>query len=133
MRSFYMPVLRKIDVRDVVRHNVSRSANLSTDESRLYFGIEKWVAHHATVNHSRDEYARGDVTTNTVEGAFGLFKRGMVGTYQHCGVQHLQRYLHEFDFRYSNREALGVNDVSRAARILKGAEGKRLTYRQTAH
>jgi hypothetical protein len=54
-----------------------------------------------------------------------------VGTYQHCGEQHLQRYLTEFDFRYSNREKVGVNDVGRAARILKGAEGKRLTYRQS--
>jgi hypothetical protein len=69
------------------------------------------------------------VTTNTVEGFFGLFKRGMRGTYQHCGPQHLQRYLDEFDFRYSNRAALGVDDTSRAVRAIKGAEGKRLTYR----
>ena len=70
-------------------------------------------------------------STNTVEGAFGLFKRGMVGTYQHCGVQHLQRYLNEFDFRYSNRGKLGIGDEARAVKALKGAAGKRLTYRTT--
>ena len=72
-----------------------------------------------------------EVTTNTIEGAFGLFKRGMVGTYQHCDVQHLQRYLNEFDFRYSNRSKLGIGDEARAVKALKGAAGKRLTYRTT--
>lgn len=131
MRSLYMPVMLQRDVRDVVKHHVSPEANLNTDESNLYFGIENWVASHETVNHSKDEYARGKVTTNTVEGAFGLFKRGMVGTYQHCGVQHLQRYFNEFDFRYSNRKALGIEDEGRAVLALKGAAGKRLTYRTT--
>jgi hypothetical protein len=70
------------------------------------------------------------ITSNTVEGYFSIFKRGMKGVYQHCGERHLHRYLAEFDFRYSNRIALGVNDAERAARALKGAEGKRLTYRQ---
>ena len=69
------------------------------------------------------------MTTNTVEGFFSVFKRGMRGTYQHCGAQHLQRYLDEFDFRYSNRSALGVDDTDRAERAIKGAAGKRLTYR----
>jgi len=68
------------------------------------------------------------VTTNTVEGFFGIFKRGMTGVYQHCGENHLQAYLNEFDFRYSNRVALGVNDTERANRAIKGAQGKRLTY-----
>ena len=70
------------------------------------------------------------VTTNTVEGFFSIFKRGMVGTYQHCGEQHLQRYLFEFDFRYSNRAKLGVDDAMRTERAIKGAVGKRLTYRR---
>lgn len=73
---------------------------------------------------------RGDVHTNTVEGFYFIFKRGMKGTYQHCGKQHLHRYVAEFDFRYSNRASLEVSDTERAARILKGAEGKRLTYRR---
>jgi hypothetical protein len=87
------------------------------------------AATHEIVNHAEDEYARGHVTTNSAEGYFSIFKRGLVGTYQHMSKQHLQRYLNEFDFRMSNREKLGVGDAERAARILKGAEGKRLTYR----
>jgi len=83
------------------------------------------------VNHSKEEWARGEVSTNTVEGAFSLFKRGMVGTYQHCGVQHLQRYLNEFDFHYSHRKATGYGDEARAVKALKGAQGKRLIYRTT--
>ena len=90
----------------------------------------KQFAAHERVNHSKKEYARGDVTTNTVEGFFGIFKRGMMGVYQHCGEQHLQRYLVEFDFRYSNRAALGIEDAERTTLALKGAEGKRLTYRR---
>jgi transposase-like protein len=131
IRSLYMPVAHKRDMHDVVKHHVSPKAHLRTDESNLYFGIEAWVASHETVNHTDNEYVRGDASTNTVEGAFGLFKRGMVGTYQHCGVQHLQRYLNEFDFRYSNRTKLGVGDEARALKALKGAAGKRLTYRTT--
>jgi ISXO2-like transposase domain len=73
------------------------------------------------VNHAAKEYARGDVTTNTVEGFFGVFKRGMVGVYQHCGEQHLQRYLNEFTFRYNNRNVLGVSDAVPAAEAIKGA------------
>ncbi len=84
-----------------------------------------------TVNHSLDEYVRGDAHTNTVEGFFSIFKRGMKGVYQHCGDRHLHRYLAEFDFRYSNRVALGVDDVLRTMRAIKGAEGKRLTYAQS--
>jgi transposase-like protein len=131
MRSLYMPMLRQQDAREIVQRNVSPKAHLRTDEASIYFGIEKWVASHETVNHSDGEYVRGDASTNTIEGAFGLFKRGMIGTYQHCEVQHLQRYLNEFDFRYSNRKALGIGDEGRAVRALKGAAGKRLTYRTT--
>jgi hypothetical protein len=98
-----------------------------TDEGTTN-AIGKHFASHETVKHGAGEYARGDVTTNTVESFFALFKRGMKGTYQHCGPQHLQRYLDEFDFRYSNRVALGVNDTERATRATKGAAGKRLTY-----
>lgn len=72
---------------------------------------------------------RGDASTNTIEGVFSVFKRGMIGTYQHCGEQHLHRYLSEFDFRYNNRSALGVEDAERTVNALKGIEGKRLTYR----
>ncbi len=79
---------------------------------------------------SRKEYARGDVTTNSVEGYFSIFKRGMKGVYQHCGEKHLHRYLAEYDFRFNHRIALGYNDGDRAALAVKNAAGKRLTYRQ---
>ena len=83
----------------------------------------------AVVHHEREEYVRGDIHTNTVEGYYSIFKRGMKGVYQHCSEKHLHRYLAEFDFRYNNRVALGVNDEARANRALKGVVGKRLTYR----
>jgi ISXO2 transposase-like protein len=82
------------------------------------------------VNHAAKEYARGDITTNTIESYFSVFKRGMRGTYQHCSEKHLHRYLAEFDFRYNNRIALGVDDTSRANELAKGIVGKRLTYRR---
>jgi hypothetical protein len=82
------------------------------------------------VNHFKKEFARGDVTTNTIEGFFSIFKRGMTGVYQHCAERHLHRYLAEFDFRYSNRASLGCSDRGRADKALKGIEGKRLTYRR---
>jgi hypothetical protein len=81
------------------------------------------------VNHKRGEYVRGEVHTNTVEGYFSIFKRGMRGTYQHCKEKHLHRYLAEFDFRYNNRSALGVEDVARSKNAVVGAKGKRLTYK----
>ena len=118
-------------VANIVRANVAKEAHLMTDESLLYKKVGAELASHSAVNHSRDEYVRyGDpmITTNTVEGFFSIFKRGMRGVYQHCGEQHLHRYLAEFDFRYSNRIALGINDVARADNLLAGVVGKRLTY-----
>jgi ISXO2 transposase-like protein len=85
---------------------------------------------HETVKHKEGEYVRGGVIhTNTVEGYYSIFKRGMHGVYQHCSEKHLHRYLAEFDFRYSNRVALGIDDSARANNALKGIVGKRLTYR----
>ncbi len=90
-------------------------------------------AGHAAVNHTDKEYVRYEpahkVTTNTVEGYFSIFKRGMKGIYQHCSEKHLHRYLAEFDFRYNHRVALGYDDGERAVLAMKGIEGKRLTYR----
>jgi hypothetical protein len=105
-----------------------------TDEARHYMEIGRDFDSHEAVNHSREEYVRYSaedvITTNTVEGYYSIFKRGMKGVYQHCAERHLHRYLSEFDFRYSNRVALGVNDGERADIAIKGAAGKRLTYRQ---
>ena len=103
---------------------------LHTDESKLYHRVGKEFAAHETVKHSRKEYARGDVTTNTVESYFSVFKRGMRGVYQHCSEKHLHRYLAEFDFRYNYRAALGFDDKDRTIAAVRGGEGKRLTYHQ---
>jgi len=102
-----------------------------TDEHVMYRKIGREFAEHGSVKHYDKEYVRGDVTTNTVEGAFSIFKRGFKGVYQHCGERHLHRYLAEFEFRYSNREAVGYNDAARSARALEGIVGKRLTYRDS--
>jgi hypothetical protein len=128
VRSVHTARMQPGEVVSVVRANVAKEARLMTDEAHLYRVVGKEFASHETVFHGIREYARGDVTTNTVEGYFSIFKRGMRGIYQHCGEQHLHRYLAEFDFRYSNRVALGINDTARADRALAGIAGKRLTY-----
>jgi transposase-like protein len=116
------------EVANIVRANVHRESRLVTDEATFYKKVGKEFASHETVFHGNHEYARGDVTTNTVEGFFSIFKRGMRGVYQFCGEKHLHRYLAEFDFRYSNRVALGYNDADRADNLLKGVTGRRLKY-----
>lgn len=105
-----------------------RDSHLNTDQARHYRKIGKEFLSHGSVDHSRKEYGRGTVHSNTVEGFFSIFKRGMVGVYQHCNEGHLHRYLSEFDFRYSYREKVGFNDTMRAEIALKGVVGKRLTY-----
>ncbi|MBM3527676.1 MAG: IS1595 family transposase [Alphaproteobacteria bacterium] len=139
-RSLVMDSLKTKDIHDVLRTYADLKSHLMTDEGTS----NNWeFKRHDRVKHSAKEYVRYDhrfddnnklhttaIHTNTVEGLFGVFKRGMRGTYQHCGPQHLQRYLDEFDFRYNNRIALGVGDAERALRAIKGAAGKRLTYRQ---
>jgi transposase-like protein len=129
VRSFHVPHARLDTVVDIVRDNIAKESRLHTDESRLYRAVGKEFAAHETVKHADDEYVRGDVTTNTVEGYFSIFKRGMTGVYQHCQEKHLHRYLAEFDFRYNNRVRLGVDDVERTALAVQGIVGKRLTYR----
>lgn len=116
------------EIQGIVLKNLSREARLMTDEHVMYRRIGREFAEHSRVMHYNKEYVRGDVTTNTIEGAFSIFKRGMRGVYQFCAEKHLHRYLAEFEFRYSNREANGVDDRSRADAILRGAVGKRLTY-----
>lgn len=129
-RSFHVDSVSLADIGQIIRDNVDRESRLHTDEMPTYKLIARDIPAHETVNHGRDEYARDDVTTNTVEGYYSIFKRGMKGIYQHCSERHLHRYLAEFDFRYSNRAALGVGDTERSERAIKGAVGKRLTYRQ---
>jgi transposase-like protein len=134
VRSFHPAVADGASVAKIVRENVAKESRLQTDESKLYTSIGRTFAAHETVNHGAKEYARGKgadlVTTNSVEGFFGIFKRGMVGVYQHCAEKHLHRYLAEYDFRYNYRMRLGFNDMDRTVAAVRGAEGKRLTYRQ---
>jgi transposase-like protein len=131
VRTFHVERADKETVAGLVRRNVARESRLMTDESRLYVEVGGEMAGHETVCHSAEEYVRGDVHTNTVEGYFSTFKRGMKGVYQHCAEKHLHRYLAEFDFRYNNRGALGIEDSERAEIALAGVRGKRLTYRRT--
>jgi transposase-like protein len=130
IRSFHVAVADKATVSKIVLDNVARDSRLHTDESKLYFGADRHFLAHETVKHSAGEYVRGDVYTNSIEGAFSIFKRGMKGVYQHCKEKHLHRYLAEFDFRYNHRIKLGYSDIDRTRAAIKGVEGKRLTYRQ---
>jgi transposase-like protein len=133
-RSFVLDFVTAKEIGEVVAANLSREAILMTDEAQHYVKLGEGFRGHGHVNHSAEEYVAHDnplVYTNTVEGFFSIFKRGMRGVYQHCAKRHLHRYLAEFDFRYSNRVALGVNDVARADTLLAGIVGKRLTYLMT--
>jgi hypothetical protein len=123
-------------MKPIIQANVAREAAIMTDEFTAYREIGADFASHDMVKHSDDEYVRreGDklVTTNTVEGFYSIFKRGMKGVYQHCKERHLHRYLAEFDFRYSNRVCLGVGDLARMSVALKGVVGRRLLYRDSS-
>jgi transposase-like protein len=144
-RSFHIDGMAIRDFMPIIRENVKKETRINTDEGKHYNDLSKEFAGHDTVTHSADEYVRytnvcsfsdGDhykITTNTVEGFYSIFKRGMKGVYQHCSEKHLHRYLSEFDFRYSNRVRFGIDDVERTARAVKGIVGKRLTYRTTGH
>jgi transposase-like protein len=128
VRSFHVPNVRAETLRTIIATHAARDSHFMTDELHAYTFIGWNFASHGTVNHGRQEYVRGEVHTNTIEGYFSILKRGIYGVYQHVSEAHLKRYLAEFDFRYSNREKLGVNDVRRADVAIKGAKGKRLTY-----
>ncbi len=135
VRSFHVAGSTVAEVVPIVNQNVRKETFIMTDSAMLYKKQLGHFASHDRVDHSIAEYVRYEpgktVHTNTVEGYFSLFKRGMRGTYQHCQEKHLHRYLAEFDFRYNNRVNLGVTDEERAAKMVKGAQGRRLTYRTT--
>jgi transposase-like protein len=135
VRSIHMPNVRAHNLGAVLDSHASPKSHFMTDEAASFVDLGWNFVSHQVVNHSKDEYVRreGDwvVTTNAVEGFFSILKRGIYGVYQHVSEAHLHRYLAEFDFRYSNREKLGINDVARASRALVGAKGRRLTYETT--
>lgn len=131
VRSFHIDRATAQEVEPVVMANVARESSIMTDAALRYRDLARTFARHEAVNHSAEEWVRGDAHTNTVESYFSVFKRGMKGTYQHCSEKHLHRYLAEFDFRHNNRKALGIEDEPRAVKMLRGVKGKRLTYRPT--
>jgi transposase-like protein len=137
-RSFHVETVTKDEILPIVRANLARESHVMTDEAERYAQLGDEFAKHDAVDHSRGEYGYTDrrtgvkVNTNTLEGFYSIFKRGMKGIYQHCSEKHLHRYLAEFDFRYSNRSRLGVEDEVRSEIALRGIVGKRLMYRDSS-
>lgn len=134
-RSFHVANVTGATLDPILRTTVRRESILMTDEAGQYRNVGQEFAAHGAVNHGKKEYVRkGDASihSNTVEGFFSLLKRGVIGTYHHVSEAHLKRYLAEFDFRYSNRVGLGVNDTMRTDEMLRGIAGKRLTYRRVS-
>ncbi|WP_292069851.1 IS1595 family transposase [Brevundimonas sp. UBA7534] len=131
VRSVVVDNIRPATIAPIVLDNLHREARLMTDEAGHYLAVGRQFAEHGVVRHGQDEYVSTDdrtIHTNTIEGYFSIFKRGMKGVYQHCSKKHLHRYLAEFDFRYSNRSALGCEDQERAMRAVIGGVGRRLMY-----
>ena len=129
VRSHHVPSVTAKTLRPILRAQIDAASMVMSDDGGAR--ISKEFPHHATVNHSIGEYVRGDTHTNTIEGYFSILKRGITGTYHHVSPQHLKRYLAEFDFRYNERMALGVDDKERARKAVEGVAGKRLTYQNT--
>jgi transposase-like protein len=130
-RWFHVERTSSDQIHPIVLDNIAREARLMTDEATMYRKLGKQFAEHGTTLHGGHQYVNPKdrtIHTNTVEGAFSIFKRGMKGVYQHCGEQHLHRYLAEFEFRYNTRVANGFDDKARAVEAMKGIVGKRLTY-----
>ena len=133
-RSMVVDSLQADEIMPILKENISKDARLMTDEAKHYSKAGKHFSDHGTVEHGAGEYVSAldrSIHTNTIEGYFSIFKRGMKGIYQHCSKKHLHRYLAEYEFRYNNREANGIEDAERAANALMGVVGKRLSY-QTA-
>jgi transposase-like protein len=130
VRAFHVPTVTAESLKTVLHSQIDESARLMTDGAGMYRKIGKHFASHEWVDHSAGEYARGDVTTNTVESFFGVLKRGLRGVYQHVSAEHLNRYVTEFEFRHNNRVALEIDDKQRADNLLTGVAGKRLTYHE---
>jgi transposase-like protein len=133
-RSFHVSGTTLATLLPIIRTNISRESHLMTDAAPYYKMVGKEFASHGRVEHAADEYVRREgervIHTNTVEGYYSIFKRGMKGIYQHCSEKHLHRYLSEYDFRYNYRVRLGYSDAMRADKALEGIRGKRLTYRR---
>ena len=127
VRSFHIASIHGNTIRDAIVTNVHRSSHLMSDDARHYWRIGTEFASHSTTIHALRQFAKGENHSNTAENFFSIFKRGVIGTYHHLSEAHMHRYCREFDFRYNHRTA---SDTDCAAGILKGMEGKRLTYRR---
>ncbi len=123
------PAVNAENLGPIIEAQIHGASYVYTDEGAASKKLGRMFKRHDSVNHSAGEYVRGNVHTNTIEGYFSIMKRGINGVYHHVSQQHLKRYLAEFDFRYNERERLGVNDAARMAKSVKGIIGKRLTYR----
>ncbi len=132
VRSFHVDGTKAADLVPIMKANIARETKIMTDEAGQYAHVKKDFAEHEFVRHGAGEYVRGDAHTNTVEGFYSVFKRGMKGIYQHCSEKHLHRYVAEFDFRHNNRIKLGMDDVQRTTNALQGIMGKRLAYRDSS-
>lgn len=132
VRGFHVASVNGKTLKTIMTNNICPSANIMTDDYRPYRSVGRQFASHQAVNHSSGEYVRGNAHTNTIEGFFSILKRGLVGTFHHVAPKHLNRYVGEFAFRYIHRTSQGFTDVERAAIAIKGAAGKRLTYRLPA-
>lgn len=130
-KSIIVDDLKQSTLVPILRENIAKEAVVYTDEAGQYRNLKDEFADHDFTRHGQGEYGRGEVHTNTVEGFYSIFKRGMKGVYQHCGKQHLHRYAAEFDFRYNYREANGTDDATRTEIALQSTIGRRLTYRGT--
>jgi len=128
-RSFHVDGTKASDLLPIIKANVKEKTRVMTDEAGQYIHLGKHFTEHDFVRHAKGEYVRDETHTNTVEGYYSVFKRGMKGIYQHCSERHLHSYVAEFDFRYNNRIKLGVDDQARTNDALRGIVGKRLTYR----
>ena len=131
VRSFHVRDVNSKTLRPILTEQIHAASHLMTDTARMYPAFGRHFAQHTMVNHTINEYVRGDAYTNTVESYFAILKRGIVGTFHHVSATHLKRYVGEFDFRYNERIALGVDDMTRFSKSVGGIVGKRLTYRRT--
>jgi transposase-like protein len=131
VRSHHVADVNAKTLRPILMEQINAKSHLMTDQARLYPAVGRKFAAHSSVNHSMEEYVRGDAHTNTIESYFAILKRGIFGTFHHVSPQHLKRYVGEFDFRYNERIALGVTDAMRFEKSIGGIVGKRLTYRRS--
>jgi transposase-like protein len=129
LKARHVPNVTSKNIKTVMK-GVDRKSHLMSDDSLLYYHLGPTFAAHDAVNHSKDEYVRGEAHVNTAESFFALLKRGVYGNFHAVSEKHLQRYVNEAAFKWNNRSRLGIEDADRARNAIKGAAGKRLQYRQ---